>query len=82
MEWSLNPKSQGDIAAWFGSVPAVPEACLSSDLLTDTGCGVNGFDNFAKIAFWKTPSTDCGNGKNDCVPYSDWTTAYLGIKGK
>ena len=82
MEWSLNPRSQGDIAAWFGSVPAVPEACLTSDLLTDTGCGTNGFDNFAKIAFWKTPSTDCGNGKNECVPYSDWTTAYLGIKGK
>ena len=24
MEWSLNAKVQGDLAAWFGSVPAVP----------------------------------------------------------
>jgi len=82
MEWSLNPKVQGDVAAWFGSVPAVPAACKGNELLTDTGCSTNGFDIFSKIAFWKTPSTDCGNGKNECVPYSDWTTAYIGIKGK
>lgn len=82
MEWSLNPKVQGDVAAWFGSVPAVPAACKGNELLTDSGCTTNGFDNFDKIAFWKTPSTDCGNGKNECVPYSDWTTAYVSIKGK
>ncbi|MCS7069854.1 MAG: extracellular solute-binding protein, partial [Meiothermus sp.] len=27
LEWSLNPKLQGDLAAWFGSNPAVPAAC-------------------------------------------------------
>lgn len=27
LEHSLNPKLQGDLAAWFGSVPAVPAAC-------------------------------------------------------
>jgi len=37
MEWSLNPKLQGDLAAWFGSVPAVPEACQGNALLTDAG---------------------------------------------
>ena len=33
MEWSLNAKVQGDVAAWFGSVPAVPAACKGNALL-------------------------------------------------
>ncbi|HTP09651.1 MAG TPA: ABC transporter substrate-binding protein [Anaerolineae bacterium] len=82
MEHSLDPKVQGDVAAWFGSVPAVPAACKGDALLTDTGCATNGYDNFDKIAFWKTPSADCGNGQTDCVPYSDWTTSYVAVKGK
>ena len=49
MEWSLNPKVQGDVAAWFGSVPAVPAACKGNALLGDAGCQTNGFDNFDKI---------------------------------
>ena len=56
LEWSLNPKLQGDLAAWFGSVPAVPAACKGNELLTDDGCKTNGFDSFDKIYFWKTPS--------------------------
>lgn len=78
MEHSLDPKVQGDVAAWFGSVPAVPAACSSSDLLTDTGCATNGFDNFDKIQFWKTPTCEGG----DCVPYSKWVEAYNEIKGQ
>jgi putative spermidine/putrescine transport system substrate-binding protein len=82
MEHSLDPKVQGDVAAWFGSVPAVPEACSSSDLLTDTGCAVNGSDNFDKISFWKTPSgsESCSGGA--CVPYSEWVSAFNAIKGQ
>ena len=55
MEHSLSPKVQGDVAAWFGSVPVVPAACKGNELLTDEGCTTNGFDNFDKIAFWKHP---------------------------
>ena len=38
MEHSLNPKLQGDLSAWFGSVPAVPAACKGNALLGDGGC--------------------------------------------
>ncbi len=37
MNWSLEPKVQGDVAAWFGSVPAAPEGCKASTLLGDEG---------------------------------------------
>jgi putative spermidine/putrescine transport system substrate-binding protein len=33
MEWSLNPKVQGDASAWFGAVPSVPAACEGNELL-------------------------------------------------
>jgi putative spermidine/putrescine transport system substrate-binding protein len=81
LEWSLNPKLQGDLAAWFGSVPAVPAACKGNELLTDEGCAVNGFDNFDKIYFWKTPSGTCPDGKQECVPYYEWTTNYIAVIG-
>ncbi len=81
LEHSLDPKLQGDLASWFGSVPAVPEACNGNALLGDTGCQTNGFNDFAKIAFWKTPVADCGDGKTDCVPYYEWTTQFIAVIG-
>jgi putative spermidine/putrescine transport system substrate-binding protein len=79
MEHSLNPKVQGDVAAWFGSVPTVPAACKASDLLGATGCATNGFDNFDKIKFWKTPTTQCAAGT--CVPYSRWVSDFIAVMG-
>jgi len=80
MEHSLDPVVQGDVAAWFGSVPAVPAACEASELLTPEGCGINGFDNFEQIAFWKTPTPDCGKPE-PCITYDVWTEEYLAIQG-
>lgn len=79
LEWSLNAKVQGDVAAWFGSVPAVPAACTGNALLGDTGCATNGFDNFARIHFWRTPEASCSQGT--CVPYSRWATDYVAVMG-
>ncbi len=77
MDWSLNNKVQGDVAAWFGSLPAVPAACQGNALLGAEGCKTNGFDNFDKIAFWKTPQAETGK----YVPYSRWTQDYIAIMG-
>jgi putative spermidine/putrescine transport system substrate-binding protein len=77
---SIDPKVQGDLAAWFGSVPAVPAACENNELLGPDGCATNGFENFDKISFWRTPVADCGEGKQ-CVPYADWVTSYLAVMG-
>ena len=79
MEWSLNAKVQGDVAAWFGSVPAVPAACSGNELLGESGCATNGFDNFDKIHFWRTPEAACAEGT--CVPYSRWATDYVAVMG-
>ena len=81
MEHSLNPKLQGDLSAWFGSVPAVPAACKGNALLTDAGCARQGFNDFDKISFWKTPTTQCKTQDNKCVPYHKWASDYISILG-
>ncbi len=81
LEHSIQPKVQGDVAAWFGSVPAVPAGCTASDLLGAEGCKTNGSENFDKISFWKTPVAACGDGSSNCVPYSEWVKSYLAIIG-
>lgn len=78
---SLEPKVQGDVAAWFGSVPVVPAACQGNALLTDQGCATNGFENFTKIAFWRTPVAKCKSQPEGCVPYSRWASDYIAILG-
>lgn len=77
---SINPKLQGDLAAWFGSVPSVPSACNGNELLGPNGCQTNGIDNFDKISFWKTPTATC-DSQTECVPYHEWVTNYVAVIG-
>jgi putative spermidine/putrescine transport system substrate-binding protein len=81
LEHSINPKLQGDLAAWFGSVPAVPAACTGNALLTDAGCETNGAGNFDKIHFWRTPVAKCASQPAGCVPYYRWATDYIAVLG-
>jgi putative spermidine/putrescine transport system substrate-binding protein len=83
LNWSITPKLQGDLASWFGSVPAVPSACEGNELLGEDGCKLNGIDDFDKIFFWKTPQADCfvPGGPPDCVPYQEWVTNYVAVIG-
>jgi putative spermidine/putrescine transport system substrate-binding protein len=77
---SLDPKTQGDVAAWFGSVPAVPAACKDNELLGERGCERNGSDDFEKIHFWRTPTAKCAT-HGECVPYHRWVSDFIAILG-
>jgi len=81
LEWSISPKVQGDVAAWFGSNPTVPKACEGNELLGAEGCKNNGFENFDKIKFWRTPEAKCASHVEGCVPYSQWLNDYVAIIG-
>jgi putative spermidine/putrescine transport system substrate-binding protein len=80
LEHSISPKLQGDLAAWFGSVPAVVGACKGNALLGDAGCETNGLGNFEKIHFWRTPVSKCAS-QDACVPYYRWVTDYIAVLG-
>jgi putative spermidine/putrescine transport system substrate-binding protein len=81
LEHSIDPQLQGDLAAWFGSVPAVLAACQGNELLTDAGCDTNGLGSFDKIHFWKTPTATCPDGSQECVPYHEWVTNFIAVIG-
>lgn len=80
LDWSLQAKVQGDVAAWFGSLPANPEGCKASELLGKEGCKNNGWENFERIRFWRTPTAKCAT-QGTCVPYSRWAQDYIAIMG-
>ena len=80
LEHSINPKLQGDLAAWFGSVPVVLDACKGNALLGDKGCATNGLGDFEKISFWRTPVSKCET-QETCVPYYRWVTDYIAVLG-
>ncbi|MFN4143014.1 ABC transporter substrate-binding protein [Aestuariivirga sp.] len=81
LEHSISPKVQGDLAAWFGSVPSVPAACKGNALLGDQGCETNGIGNFEKIHFWRTPVAKCESQSAGCVPYYRWVTDMIAVLG-
>lgn len=81
LEHSINPKLQGDLASWFGSVPVVLDACQGNELLGDQGCETNGLGNFERIHFWRTPVSDCSSQEAGCVPYYRWVTDYIAVLG-
>lgn len=81
LEHSLNKKLQGDLSAWFGSVPVVLEACTGNPLLGDGGCERQGLGSFEKIAFWKTPTAKCKTQNDQCVPYHKWVSDYIAVLG-
>ncbi len=80
MEHSLSAKVQGDLAAWFGSVPANLDACKGNALLGDEGCATNGLGDFDRISFWRTPVSKCKT-QDKCVPYYRWVTSYIAVLG-
>jgi putative spermidine/putrescine transport system substrate-binding protein len=81
LEHSISPKLQGDLSAWFGSVPSVPAACKGNALLKDDGCARQGFNAFDKIHFWRTPVSQCKSQSAGCVPYHRWVTDYIAVLG-
>lgn len=80
MEHSLSKKVQGDLAAWFGGNPVVPEACNGNPLLGEDGCKNNGFEQFDKVHFWRTPASTCATQKQ-CIPYYRWVSDYIAVIG-
>ena len=81
LEHSISPKVQGDVAAWFGSVPVNEAACKGNALLTDSGCDTNGIQSFDKVHFWRTPVAKCETQAAGCVPYHRWVTDMIAVLG-
>jgi putative spermidine/putrescine transport system substrate-binding protein len=81
MEHTLSSNLQSDLSVWFGANPSVPAACTDgSGMQTAEGCDRNGFNDFEKISFWRTPVSKC-ESQGECVPYYRWVSDYIGVIG-
>jgi putative spermidine/putrescine transport system substrate-binding protein len=85
MQWVTTAKVQAQEADYFGETPANKLACPVMDTIQKGSCAAyhaNAPESYYQtIQFWKTPLAQCGNGKNDCVPFQQWVTAWTGITG-
>jgi putative spermidine/putrescine transport system substrate-binding protein len=85
MKWVSTPKVQAQQAISFGETPANSLACPIMNQMQAGSCAgyhANQPDAYFKtIKFWKTPLANCGNGKTNCVPYSEWSNAWTQVTG-
>lgn len=85
MQWTTTPKVQAQQAVYFGETPANKLACPLMNAEQKGSCAAYHANApeayFNTIKFWKTPLSQCGNGKNDCVPFQQWVAAWNQITG-
>ncbi len=84
-QYISTPKVQALQAVTYGETPVNKKACAIMDTLSKGSCKqyfANAPESYYRsIKFWKTPVSDCGNGKKDCTDLRAWTTAWTQIKG-
>ncbi len=85
VNWVSSPKVQAEQAISYGETPANTLACTYMEQIKKGSCGVYHANApsayFNSIKFWKTPVSECGNGKNDCMDYSVWQQQWTEVTG-
>ncbi len=75
-----SPKVQALQAVTWGETPVNKQACGFMNKLVKGSCAQYHANEpesyYASIKFWKTPLADCGNGKKDCMDYSQWVKSW------
>ena len=82
MQWTTEPSVQAEVAQWYRAAPANPAACValrqavgpSADSIRYGRCGDGPF--LRSMAIWRTPSSDCGDGRHDCTDFRAWLAAW------
>ena len=66
---------QAEVAKFNTYTPANLQSCKILGATLCTSLHADGDSAYLdRIKFWKTPLSDCGNGKTDCEPYSAWVS--------
>jgi len=85
MKYVTTPPVQAKQALVFGETPVNPKACPFMNKIQAGSCAKYHLNEplpyYNTIKFWKTPIADCGNGKNDCMDYNAWQTAWTQVTG-
>ena len=85
MAYVSTPKVQAEEAIYFGETPANTQACAIMNTLQKGSCAAYHANApasyYSTIKFWQTPLAACGNGKNNCVGFTQWQQAWTQIIG-
>jgi len=85
MQWITTPKVQAQQATFYGETPVNKKACAIMNTISKSSCTqlyANAPESYYRsIKFWKTPITDCGDGRRNCTDLRAWTTAWTQVKG-
>lgn len=76
MNWSLTPKVQGDVAAWFGSLPWCLRAVKPARCSVIKAVRPTAMSSLTAFTSGKRRLRKAGN-----TPYSRWTQDYIAIMG-
>jgi putative spermidine/putrescine transport system substrate-binding protein len=85
MKYVSTPQVQAKQALVFGETPVNPKACPFMNKIQAGSCAKyhlnEPLDYYDTIKFWKTPTSQCNDGKNDCMDYNAWQKAWTEITG-
>ncbi len=84
MAYTATPIVQASVARAIRWAPSNPDACVSLDAVQPGYCTARHVTDAAyldSIAFAKTPVRACGGGRDKCVGYARWATAWESIAG-
>jgi putative spermidine/putrescine transport system substrate-binding protein len=83
MNWIESPKTNAEVAEWFGEAPANLKACQQTAEKSHCDTFKAGDKQFYdQVKFWATPTKNCRDSRgNQCVDYSKWVQAWTDIKG-
>jgi putative spermidine/putrescine transport system substrate-binding protein len=79
-QYISQPKVQALQAVTWGETPVNKLACRYMNTLAKGSCAAYHANEpesyYASLKFWKTPLADCGNGKKECMDYSQWVRSW------
>jgi putative spermidine/putrescine transport system substrate-binding protein len=82
-KWVSTPAVQAEQALFFGETPVNTKACAKMEALQAGSCAQYHADEpgsyFDTIKFWKTPIATCPDGSKNCIPYSQWVSAWTSV---
>jgi putative spermidine/putrescine transport system substrate-binding protein len=85
MRYVTTPAVEAKQALVFGETPVNPKACPFMNKIQAGSCAKYHLNEpdayYDTIKFWKTPTSHCNHGKNDCMDYNAWQKAWTEITG-
>jgi putative spermidine/putrescine transport system substrate-binding protein len=83
MDHIISPQANAEVAEWFGEAPSNRKSCALT--AAKDHCDIFHAEDeayFDQIAFWTTPTKDCGDDRGQvCKDYSEWVAAWTEVKG-